>query len=168
MKRALITTVGCALLAGCGGTAHNSTISTAPKSTVTTPNVNKQLEAAVRRAVEQDHRLSVEALWTNQLPAKPPASGGPDLSILRRSVAQRRSAGVRVRVLSERFRILSVQLNPSYAAATATVLDEERVQPTTSNGKPRGKPSSTVEHVRLELRRVAGAERFLVWKVTLL
>lgn len=168
MKRALLISTGCMLLAGCGGAAHNSTISTKPKSTVTTSNANMQLEAAVRKAVEQDHRLSVEALWTNQLPANPPASGGPELSILRRSVAQRRSAGIRVRVLSERFRILSVRLDPSYAVATATVLDNERVQPTTSNGQPRGKPSSTVEHARLELRRVDGVKRFLVWKVTLL
>lgn len=168
MRRALLISAGCLLLAGCGGAAHRATTSTTSSSTTTSLDANAQLEAAVRKAVEQDHRLSVEALWTNRVPANPPASGGPELAILRRSVAERQRAGVRVHVLSEHFRILSVQLDPSYTTATATVLDDEHVQPTASNGRPRGKPSSTVEHVRLELRRVDETERFLVWKVTIL
>lgn len=102
------------------------------------------------------------------MPANPPASGGPALANLRRSVAQRRRAGVRVRVLSERFHIVAVQLDPSYTTATATVLDNERVQLTYPNGRPRGKPSASHEHVHLELHRVDNTERFLVWKVELL
>jgi hypothetical protein len=122
----------------------------------------------VRTAVTEDHRLSVEALWTNRVPANPPASGGPELAILRRSVAERRKAGVRVRTLSERFRVVGVQLDPSYTTATATVIDTERVKPTDLNGRPLGRPSATVEHVHLELRRLGASQRFLVWKVTLL
>jgi hypothetical protein len=144
------------------------TTSTTPRSTVTSPDATAQLEQAVQRAVAEDHRLSVEALWTNRVPANPPASGGPELAILRRSVAERRKAGVRVRTLSERFRIVGVRLDPSYTTATATVIDTERVQPTDLNGRPRGRPSATAEHVHLELRRLGASQRFLVWKVTLL
>jgi hypothetical protein len=156
---------------GCGSDAPHTTTSH-PQSTTTdaasrqaTPAV---LEQAVRRAIIEEHKLSVEVLWTNRVPANPPASGGPALANLRRSVAQRRKAGVRVRVLSEHFRILGVRLDPSYATATATVLDNERVQPTYPNGRPRGKPSASHEHVHLELHRVGDTERFLVWKVELL
>lgn len=168
MRRAsLLLLVGCALVAGCGGSTHSATTSTAARSTTTSLDATTRLEQAVRRAITEDHSLSVETLWTNRVPANPPASGGPELAILRRSVAQRRKAGVRVRVLSEHFRILAVQLDPSYTTATATVLDSERVQQTLPNGQPRGKPSAATEHVHLELRRVGETERFLVWKVAL-
>jgi hypothetical protein len=168
MRRALLMSAGCALLAGCGGAAHSSTTSTKPKSTVTTPNANTQLEAAVRRAINEEHSLSVEVLSTNRLPANPATIGGPALAVLHQSVAERQKGGVHVRVLSERFRIVGVHLDPSYTAATAVVLEDQRVQPTFQNGKPRGKPSTAHERVRLELHRVGEAERFLVWKVTLL
>lgn len=156
---------------GCSsGTTHptasslRSTTSTANRPTTPTA----ALEQAVRRAVKESHHLSVEALWTNRVPANPPASGGPALASLRRSVAQRRRAGVRVRTLSERFRIVSVHLDPSYTTATAIVLDDERVQPTYTNGRPRGKAVTLHEHVHLDLRRVDDAEHFKVWKVVLL
>lgn len=175
MRRlAALATVTLALTfgaSGCGSGAAHTAVGH-PQSTTTdaasrraTPAV---LEVAVRRAIIDDHKLSVEALWTNRVPANPPASGGPALSLLRRSVAQRRKAGIRVRVLSERFRILGVQLDPSYATATATVLDYERVQPTFLNGRRRGKAVTLNEHVRLDLRRMGNTEHFKVWKVVLL
>jgi hypothetical protein len=155
---------------GCGsGTMHTTAghaANTTTLSRTTTPAA--LLEQAVRRAVKEAHSLSVEALWTDRVPANPPASGGPALASLRRSVAQRRRAGVRVRTLSERFRIVGVHLDPSYAAATAIVVDDERVQPAYTDGRPRGRPVTLHEHVRLGLRRVNGTERFKVWKVTLL
>lgn len=172
MKRTLLLiSAGCALLVGCGGAAHNSTTSTTPTTTrpaATTPNVNTQLEAAVRRAISEEHSLSVEVLSTNRLPANPAAIGGPALAVLRHSVAERKKEGVRVRVLSERFRIAGIHLDPSYTNATAVVLEDQRVQPTYLNGKPRDKPSTAHERVRLELHRLGETERFLVWKVTLL
>jgi hypothetical protein len=170
MKRALLISAGCVLLAGCGGAAHNSTTSTTtPKSTVaTTPDATTQLEAAVRRAIDEEHNLSVEVLSTNRLPANPAAIGGPALTVLRHSVAERQGARVRVRVLSERFRIVGIHLDPSYTDATAVVLENQRVQPTYLNGKPRERPSTAHERVRLELHRVGETDRFLVWKVTLL
>lgn len=170
MKPRQLTLLGaCLILAGCGsGAAHSTTTSKSTGSTTTASDPTSRLEQSVRRAVSEEHNLSVSVLWTNQVPANPTVIGGPSLAILRRSVAQRHSAGVRVRVLSEHFRILSVNLNPSFGTATATVIEDQRVQPTYPDGRPRGKPSATSEQVRLELHRVGNTERFLVWKVTLL
>jgi hypothetical protein len=162
-------------LSGCGGDAAHTTAGSASTGTASTgtitsrsPTPTARLEAAAINAIKQSHRLSVEVLWTNRVPANPSTNGGPDLAALRRSAAQRRAAGVRVRVLSEHLRITGVQLDPSYTTATATVIDDERVQPSYPNGRPRGKPTNLHEHVRLDLRRVAGSERFIVWKVVLL
>jgi hypothetical protein len=169
MKPRPLTLLGaCLILAGCGGAAHSTTTTTSTRSTTTATDPAAQLEQAVRRAISEEHSMSVSVLWTNQVPANPTVIGGPSLAILRRSVAQRRSEGVRVRVLSEHFRILSVNLAPSYATATAIVVEDQRVQPTYPDGRARGKPSATSERVRLELHRVGNTERFLVWKVTLL
>lgn len=156
---------------GCGGSSGTRTTAghrTGTTSFSRTTTAAVSLEQAVRKAIVEAHHLSVEALWTNQVPANPPANGGPALATLRRSVAERRKAGVRVRTLSERFRILSVHLDPSYTTATAIVRDDQRVQPTDLKGRRQGGPSEAHERVRLELRRVGNGERFIVWKVTLL
>jgi hypothetical protein len=155
---------------GCGGDGAHNTASPASKGTTTSRSATPaaKLEAAAINAIKQSHRLSVAVLWTNRVPANPPTNGGPDLAVLRRSAAQRRAAGVRVRVLSEHFRITGVQLDPSYMTATATVVDDERVQPSYPNGRPRGNATNLREHVRLYLRRVGNGERFIVWKVVLL
>ncbi len=170
-RTGVIVTVGLLVLAGgCGGSSatHTAASHTPTTRTASQPATPAVLEQAVRRAIEEEHSMSVEVLWTNRVPANPPAIGGPALAILRRSVAQRRSAGVRVRVLSERFRIVNVQLDPSYATATAVVLENQRVQPTYPNGRRRGGPSAASERVQLQLHRMGDSERFLVWKVTLL
>jgi hypothetical protein len=71
-------------------------------------------------------------------------------------------------VLSDHFRVLSLQLDPTYTTATATVLDTPRVQPAHLNGRPLGRASSTSQHVRVELRRVGNTTNFVVWKTTLI
>ena len=48
------------------------------------------------------------------------------LAGLRGSAAQRKSADVRVRVLMSRVKIHSIQLNPSFASATASIFYEGR------------------------------------------
>lgn len=155
---------GCGSSSGTGTTAGHPTGTTSLSRPMTAA---VSLEGAVRKAIVEAHHLSVEALWTNQVPANPPASGGPALATLRRSVTERRKAGVRVRTLSERFRILSVHLDPSYTTASAIVRDDQRVQPTDMNGKPHGKPVLLHEHVHLDLQRIDNTERFKVWKVVL-
>jgi|GEM_PF-2951778 len=166
MRRPLLILILYAPIVGCGSGTHQAATSAATPST--TPNSTAQLEHAVRTAISEDHALSVQALWTNSVPANPPATAGPELAILRKSVAQRRAQRVRIRTVSEHFRVLAVELNPSYATATATVLDDQQVQPSYPNGRPRGKSVSLHEHVRLELHRLGTSERFVVWKVVLL
>jgi hypothetical protein len=169
MKRPLaITVIALVLLAGCGsGKRTTPTVTshatTAADSTQASPAV---LQNAVRRAIEDDHRMSVRVLWTNDVPRHPTATAGPALANLRSSAAERRRRHVRVRLLSERFRILRIDLDPSYASATATVLDVQRVQRSHGNGKPRGKPVRLVERAHLVLRRSGTEPRFMVWKVT--
>lgn len=153
---------------GCGGSATHTTASHAPTTTTSggRPNMPAALERAVRRAVSEDHALLTHALLTNSVPAHAEGTGGPALADLRRSAAQRRAQHVTVRIISEDFRVLSVELDPSYTTATATVLNTQRVQPI-YGGRP-GARSTSREHVRLELRRIGDTERFVVWKVALL
>jgi hypothetical protein len=166
MRRAPLVLIGCVLLAGCGSSTHRTTTSSTTEPAATTRDPTAQLEQAVRSAVNKDHSLSVETLWTNTVPANPQGIAGPALNDLRQAVAQRRRQGLRVRMLSDDFHVLNVSLEPSYTTATATVLDAERVQVTDPKGHPRGKPSATRERVRLELHRLGSSENFAVWKVS--
>jgi hypothetical protein len=152
-------------VAGCGGsTTHTTAASTQPTTTASQQATPTVLEQAVRRAVSENHALLTEALLTNHVPASPNGTAGPALADVRRSAAQRRAQGVRVRILSERLRVLSVQLDPSYATATATIINTQRVRPIYRGHA--GRPSASSEHVQLELHRVGGSERFVVWNVT--
>jgi hypothetical protein len=149
---------------GSGGTDSGSSTSSTSTSTVAS-DPHAQLEDAVRGAVEHDHRDAVRSLWTNRVPAHPAATGGPALAQWRRSVSTRARRGIRVRTLSQRFRIVSVRLDPSYERAVVVVADDQRVQPSHRNGKPIGRSVVLHERARLELRRVGRSERFVVWTV---
>jgi hypothetical protein len=156
--------------AACGSspTAKNGTAATPPDNTTGTAAVSgrAQMLAAVRVAILADHRLAVRTLWTNSVPNHPVATGGPHLVALARSVAARRQRGVRVKLLRERFRIVSVDLDPSYTSATAVVADPQQVRPYSSDGQPLGRAVSLKERARLRLRRLDKRNRFVVWKVT--
>jgi hypothetical protein len=110
--------------------------------------------------------MSVRVLWTNSVPAHPRATAGPALAVLRRSVAARARRGIRVRLLSEQFRVISIHLDPSYERATAVLYDRQRVRPYGRDGRPLGRPVTLKERVRLELRRVGSSTRFAVWKAS--
>jgi hypothetical protein len=153
-----------AVAAGCGGASDPA--STASSTTRTAADPQRQLEAAVRDAIRRDHAESVRSLETNEVPAHPVATAGPALAQLRQSVADRRRSGVRVHSLTQRLRILSVRLDPSYETATALIRDDQRVQPIRA-GRPLGKPVELHERARLLLHRVRG-DRFVVWKVEVL
>jgi hypothetical protein len=159
-------------VAGCGGSkTHTTAASTQPTTSSTTTSQQATpaaLEQAARTAVLEDHHVLVRALVTNFVPETPPGTAGPALASLRKSVAERQQQKVRVRILSDSFRVLTVALDPSFTSATATILDTQRVLPTYPNGHPRGRPSAAHERARLELRRIGDTERFVVWKVTLL
>lgn len=155
-------------IAGCDTSTHTTARQTPAQSPSTTPDQQTTpaaLERAVHEAVTQDHALSVETLWTNQVPAHPPATAGPALAVMRESVLQRRKQGIRVRTLSERFTVLGVTLDPSYSSATVVIRDVQRVAPY-KNGKRLGHAINLDEQAQLLLRRQGQAARFVVWKVT--
>ncbi len=166
-----LSVVGAAVaLAGsaCSGSSSHKTNSptTTAHTQSNTSNTEATLTAAARAAIQEDHRTSVRVLWTNSVPAHPRATAGPALAVLRRSVAARARRGIRVRLLSERFRVISIHLDPSYERATAVVYDPQRVRPYGRNGRPLGHAVALNERARLELRRLGSGMRFVVWKVT--
>jgi hypothetical protein len=164
---ALVLLVLVVSVSGCG--AGKTADSRTPSKTTTTTTQTASssvLEDAVRRAVRANHALLTAALLTNTVPAKSEGAAGPALADLRSAAAQRRSQRVKVRILSEKFTVTGVQLAPTYATATATILNVQRVQAT--YGRHRAAPAISREHVRLELHRIGNTDRFVVWKVAVL
>lgn len=157
-----------ALIAGCDG--GNEESATQPPSTTTTPESGRAaLERGVRSALSENRRLSVYVLWNNTIPPWAERSTrGPALASLRSAAQNRRSRGIRVRMLENRREILSLRLDPSYVRATAIVLDRQRVQPSRRNGRPLGRAAMLNERARYELRRLGQSDRFIVWRVVLL
>ncbi len=165
----VITGIACVLaMTGCGGgkTAGDTTSSTSNSATATQSATLARLKAAVRSSLSAYHRLSVRSLWSNTIDSHQVAIAGPALSNLRAALAQRRTRGVRVRLLSDRFHITSIHLDPSFATATALVADPQRVQPYGYDGRPLGRAVNLNEHARIELHRAERPLRFVVWKVS--
>jgi hypothetical protein len=156
-----------ALLAGCDGGSDEA--STQPPPATTAPeNSDAALKQAVRAALTQNRRLSVYVLWNNRIPAWAERSTrGPALTALRAAAADRRKRRIRVRLLSDRFQVLSIHLDPSYARATANARGRQRVRPYV-NGKPGARTVELNEKARVELRRVGRSNRFVVWRVQVL
>ena len=157
-----------ATAAGCDG-SNNEATTQPPPATTQAGTGEAALRQAVRTALNENRRLSVYVLWNNRIPAWAERSTrGPALASLRTAAQNRRSRGVRVRMLSGRREIRSIRLDPSYAEATAIVVDLQRVQPSRRNGRPIGRAVVLNERARYELRRVGGSDRFIVWRVVLL
>jgi hypothetical protein len=160
-------------IAGCSGGSHQaSSTSTSPSTsgpttTATQPDA-ETLERAARAALEANHKVSVFVLWHNRVPSWASRStDGPALKSLRSAAATRRSRGVRARLLSDRRRVVSLKLDPSYTSATAVVVDRQRVQPSGRNGRPLGRAVVLNERATYELRRVGSSAHFVVWRVVL-
>ena len=156
-----------ALLAGCDGSKDEA--STQPPPTTTTSEPGKAaLERAVRQALRENDRLSSYVLSSNRVPAWATRSTrGPALAALRRSAADRRKRGIRVRTLVNKLEIASVELDPSYAQATAVVRSIQRVRPYRGR-KPIGQAVNLDERAKVELRRLGASGRFVVWRVRVL
>ena len=163
---ALISCLAVALAAaGCGGSHQAAATNAATTSTVRT-DPQQRLTAAVRETLRANHRLATLVLWRNAVPASATRSTrGPALAALRSAAAGRRRRGIHVKVVYDAFRITSVALDPSFARATAVVVDPQRVRPYGPDGKPLGKAVALSEKSRFVLRRVGGSERFVVWQV---
>ena len=156
-----------AIAAGCNG-GGNKTAATQPTRS-TTINVSTsaaQLKRAVRQALRDNDRVSGYVLWLNRVPAWATRSTrGPALANLRASATDRRRRGIRVRTLASKLKIISVSLDPSYTNATAVVRSIQRVRPYRA-GAPMGRVVRLEERAKVELHRVAGASRFVVWRLT--
>jgi hypothetical protein len=154
------------LIAGCGGSSTHSTDdasgTTSDSQRQTTPTT---LERAVRTAIEQNSKVSDYVLSNNAIPSwASQSTAGPALAGLRGSAAQRKSARVRVRVLTSGVTIHSIELNPSYLSATAAIVDEGRVR-VYKNGRPERRAITLKEPAQVTLHRVGNETRFVVWKL---
>jgi hypothetical protein len=148
--------------ASCSGNSRG-----AQAGSTTTVDVGTTLKAAARKAVIAHHRLSVQVLWTNQVPKRPSSVTGSALKALRTAAHDRSKSGVRVRVSRENFRIVSLRLDPSYTKATAVVADRQ-MGTVYEHGRRMKQQVSSNERARIELRRVGRTMRFVVWKVALI
>jgi hypothetical protein len=160
-------------LAGCSsGSNHASSTTTSPSTSGPTATASQPdaqaLKRAARAALDANHKVSVFVLWHNRVPKWASRStGGPALASLRSAAGTRQSRGVRARLLSDRRRVVSLNLDPSYTRATAVVIDRQRVQPAGRNGQPLGRTVVLNERATYELRRIGSSGRFVVWRVVL-
>jgi hypothetical protein len=158
-----------ALGAGCsGGSNGKATPPTTTGAVATTEATDAEatLRRAARAALDENFRLSVYVLWHNRVPASAQRSTrGPALDALRDAAADRRREGLRIRSLPGRYRIVQLQLDPSYTRATALVHDERRVAPY-RDGRKLGRTIAVNDRAEIELRRLGNSTRFVVWRVT--
>jgi Flp pilus assembly protein TadD len=155
-----------AIATGCDGGDDSTTQQ--PPTTTTSETGAAALQRAVRRTLRENDRLSSYVLWSNRIPAWATRSTrGPALAALRRSATDRRMRGIRVRTLANRLEITSIELDPSYTAATAVVRSIQRVRPYEGR-KPSRRAVKLDERARVELRRLGASGRFVVWKVRVL
>lgn len=164
MRRAVLglaLVVAAVAAASCSGRSQGAQARSTPTVDAAT------LKTAARNAVVAHHRLSVRVLWTNQVPEKPLSVTGSALKALRTAARDRSKRGVRVRVLHENFRIVSLRLDPSYTKATAVVTDRQ-TGAVYEHGRRMKQQVSSNERARIELRRAGRSTRFVVWKVALI
>jgi hypothetical protein len=186
MKRTALTLATALLLAGCGGNTRHSNPTTqqsVPSTTTTTGAVSttstqtvplkhdarETLRAGVRAALLANHQLAVRVLWTNRVPASAPRSTrGSALTGMSASARDRQSRGVRVRMIHDDYRILSIAFGPSLASATAVAQSIQTVVPSHLNGHSLGRSVRLNERARIVLRRLGTSKSFVVWRITLL
>ena len=169
MTRRLGTVLIALLLAAAGCDGGDGEVATQPPpATTSTTTGEAALRDAVRQALRRNDRLSGYVLWRNRVPTwATQTTRGPALVTLRQSAADRRKRGVRIRTLVKRLEISSIELDPSYTTATATVRSIQRVRPY-RDGKPSGRAVKLDERANVELRRLGASDRFVVWKVRVL
>jgi hypothetical protein len=156
-----------AIAAGCDGGDGEVATQPSPGTTSTTTG-EAALKDAVRQALRRNDRLSGYVLWRNRVPTwATQTTRGPALVTLRQSAADRRKRGVRIRTLANRLEISSIELDPSYTTARATVRSIQRVRPY-RGGKPSGRAVKLDEQAKVELRRLGASDRFVVWRVRVL
>lgn len=159
------------LAAGCGNTSRPPTAAetTATSTSRTHAVTATALRAGVARALRANDKLAVQVLWTNRVPAGASQSTrGPALAGMRSSAQKRQKSKLRVRTLRDRTRVVSIQLDPSYASATAVVQSDERVAPSNLAGARISKPIELDERARIDLHRIGASTHFVVWRLTVI
>jgi hypothetical protein len=163
MRQTPLILLVCGLIAGCGGGERRATNS--PTKSVATANPTAELEQAARTALEQNAKVSDYVLEHNAIPSwASQSTAGPALAGMQSSASQRKSGKVSVRVLSSAVEIRSVQLDPSYLSATASVVERSRVR-VYQQGRSVGGIRALNEPARVELHRVGNKTAFVVWKL---
>lgn len=154
-----------ALVAGCGGSSTQTSTHQRATTSTSTQNPTSALQQAARAAVLGNNRLSAYVLWHNDIPGwATQSTDGPALAQLRSSAATRKARGIRIKLLSSQYQILSIQLDPTYQSAVAMIRDSGRVLPYEAGRAP-GQAVTFNEHARIELHRVGASQRFLVWQL---
>ena len=103
------------VLTGCGnanphGTSNRTTTAASGSGKGSAPTA-RDLHAGVLAALHANHKLAVRVLWTNQIPATASRSTrGPALAGMRASAKGRQRQRVRVRMLHDDYRIVSIRL----------------------------------------------------------
>lgn len=170
------------LAAGCGGASHPTKLASSAATTTATSTAaigttstaghampRSDTRVRVRSALLANHRLAVRVLWTNRVPPNAVRSTrGPALAEMRTSALGRERRGVRVRMLHDDYRIVSLVLDASGRRATAVARSVQEVQLTHLNGTSLGKSVKLDERARIELHRVARSSGFVVWSISLL
>jgi len=151
------------MLAGC---SRSSDETASQPTTETTPDSATVMREAVERALADNLTLSRRTLWTNEVPISARSSTrGAALIEMRRSAAERRRDGVRVRVVEPDLRIDAIDIDPSYEHATARIVLRDRVRIAQRGRRPRVERAHARAHV--QLRRVGDEPpHFVVWQVT--
>ena len=154
------------MLAGCGGSSDETSTAADHRTTETAPDSATVMRNAVERALAENLAVSRRALWTNEVPLSARSSTrGAALIEMRRSAAERRRDGVRVRVVEPRLRIDAIDIDPSYERATARIVLRDRLRIAARGRRPRVEQADA--RARVELRRVGDEPpHFVVWQVT--
>lgn len=186
MNRIAVVATTALLLAGCGSGTPSSSPSTeqslpnvtttttasaratSTQSVATKKTAHATLREAVRAALAANHSLAIRVLWTNRIPVTAQGSTrGPALAEMAASAKDREKKGIRVRMLRDQYRIISIRSDAANATASALAEWDQRVVPSHSDGTPLGRPVTLHERARIELRRANTSRTFVVWKVTL-
>jgi hypothetical protein len=175
------------LAAGCGGGSRQTQATTGVPRATTTPSATttstgrkastpvetrsdtRSRRDSVRSSLLANHRLAMHVLWTNHVPATAVRStGGPALAGMKASAAGRLRKGVRVRMVRDDYRIVSLVLAPGGTQAVAIAHSRQEVELADLRGGSLGKPVVLDERARIVLRRRAGLGTYVVWRITLL
>ena len=155
------------LATGCGKASGQRTAAGTTTTRTASGVTAADLHSGIAAALSANHKLAVQVLWTDRVPATASESTrGPALAGMRSSAQKRQKSKLRVRTLQDSTRIVSIELDPSYLSAIAVVQSDQRVTPSNLAGTPISKPIQLRERARIDLHRIGTSSHFVVWRLT--